>query len=70
VGIRNVEVIRDDGSPHGEKTFVLWNPPIMFMPVIMLTFLLVLIASICCGVKSLRRMKDPLQGCAHCMKVF
>ncbi|KAG0570699.1 hypothetical protein KC19_6G181500 [Ceratodon purpureus] len=31
-GVRDVEVIHEDGSPHGEKTFVFWNPPIIFMP--------------------------------------
>lgn len=33
VGLREVDVIQGDGSPHGEKTFVFWNPPIVFMPV-------------------------------------
>uniref|UniRef100_A0A7I4DT40 Uncharacterized protein n=1 Tax=Physcomitrium patens TaxID=3218 RepID=A0A7I4DT40_PHYPA len=32
VGLREVDVIQGDGSPHGEKTFVFWNPPIVFMP--------------------------------------
>lgn len=30
VGLRDVEVIQEDGSPCGEKTFVFWNPPIVF----------------------------------------
>ena len=25
----DVTVISDDGSPHGPKCFVLWNPPLM-----------------------------------------
>lgn len=33
VGLREVEVVLEDGSPHGEKTFVFWNPPIIFTQV-------------------------------------
>lgn len=25
-------VIDDDGSPHGPKTFVMWNPPLLKPP--------------------------------------
>eukprot|EP00891_Asterochloris_glomerata_P009914 jgi/Astpho2/9914/e_gw1.00152.3.1_t len=28
LGVRDVNVVSDDGSPHGRKTFVLWNPPL------------------------------------------
>ena len=27
-GVQDVNVVSDDGSPHGRKTFVLWNPPL------------------------------------------
>ena len=27
-GVEQVEVISEDGSPHGPKCFVLWNPPL------------------------------------------
>ena len=27
-GVQDVHVVSDDGSPHGRKTFVLWNPPL------------------------------------------
>lgn len=33
MGVREVEEILEDGSPHGEKTFVFWNPPLIFLPV-------------------------------------
>ena len=26
-GVENVHVVSEDGSPHGPKSFVLWNPP-------------------------------------------
>ena len=26
-GVDNVHVVSEDGSPHGPKSFVLWNPP-------------------------------------------
>ena len=26
-GVEDVRVVSEDGSPHGPKTFVLWNPP-------------------------------------------
>lgn len=60
-----MEVIQDDGSPHGEKTFVFWNPPIIFLPVFIVNFLVELIASVCCKIKSLRGMWKPFQGCVH-----
>ncbi|KAL0027014.1 hypothetical protein WJX79_008750 [Trebouxia sp. C0005] len=28
LGVEQVEVISEDGSPHGPKCFVLWNPPL------------------------------------------
>ena len=28
----NVEVVTEDGSPHGPKSFVLWNPPLSAPP--------------------------------------
>ena len=28
-GVPEVEVVSEDGSPHGPKTFVLWNPPLL-----------------------------------------
>lgn len=28
-GVSDVEVVSQDGSPHGPKTFVLWNPPLL-----------------------------------------
>lgn len=28
-GVDDVSVVSDDGSPHGPKTFVLWNPPLL-----------------------------------------
>ena len=28
-GVADVEVVSDDGSPHGPKTFVLWNPSLL-----------------------------------------
>lgn len=28
IGVEQVEVISEDGSPHGPKCFVLWNPPL------------------------------------------
>lgn len=27
-GVPEVTVVSEDGSPHGPKTFVLWNPPL------------------------------------------
>lgn len=27
-GVEDVQVVSDDGSPHGPKCFVLWNPPL------------------------------------------
>lgn len=27
-GVQDVRVVSDDGSPHGPKCFVLWNPPL------------------------------------------
>ena len=27
-GVEQVEVVSEDGSPHGPKCFVLWNPPL------------------------------------------
>ena len=26
-GVDNVHVVSEDGSPHGPKSYVLWNPP-------------------------------------------
>ena len=26
-GVEHVHVVSEDGSPHGPKSFVLWNPP-------------------------------------------
>eukprot|EP00850_Spirogloea_muscicola_P012778 SM000084S23114 [mRNA] locus=s84:256257:265074:+ [translate_table: standard] len=31
VGIKDVEVVLEDGSPCGEKVYVLWNPPLLPM---------------------------------------
>ena len=31
-GMSDVRVISDDGSPHGPKSFVLWNPPLSHPP--------------------------------------
>lgn len=28
----NVEVVTEDGSPHGPRSFVLWNPPLSAPP--------------------------------------
>ncbi len=30
-GVQDVTVISEDGSPHGPKCFVLWNPPLTHM---------------------------------------
>jgi len=27
-GVPDVQVVSEDGSPHGPKCFVLWNPPL------------------------------------------
>lgn len=27
-GVPAVQCVAEDGSPHGPKTFVLWNPPL------------------------------------------
>lgn len=32
VGLRDVEEVTVDGSPCGNKAFVLWNPPITQLP--------------------------------------
>ena len=29
LGVQDVVVVQEDGSPHGPKDFVLWNPPLM-----------------------------------------
>lgn len=29
LGVESVNVIAQDGSPHGPKCFVLWNPPLL-----------------------------------------
>ena len=31
-GVDEVMVVSEDGSPHGPKTFVLWNPPLTMPP--------------------------------------
>jgi len=30
IGATDVHVVDDDGSPHGKKSFVLWNPPLKY----------------------------------------
>ncbi|KAJ7298096.1 hypothetical protein O6H91_Y016800 [Diphasiastrum complanatum] len=32
VGLRQLQVVQDDGSPSGGKYFLLWNPPPIFLP--------------------------------------
>lgn len=32
VGVPSVALVDQDGSPHGPKQFVLWNPPLKFSP--------------------------------------
>lgn len=30
LGVSDVVLVDEDGSPHGPRRFVLWNPPLMF----------------------------------------
>ncbi|BDA42593.1 probable ATP-dependent helicase hrq1 [Coccomyxa sp. Obi] len=32
LGVPNVHVVSEDGSPHGPKSFVMWNPPLSMPP--------------------------------------